>query len=95
MRDADLEQVRSLPLFSDMAADNFDRLTGAAFLQRFPAGVTLMHEGSQPDFLHILVDGLVEIFTEQDGEKRVVVLLELLGKANKVRLSRDWIARAA
>lgn len=50
-----------------MAADNFDRLTGAAFLQRFPAGVTLMHEGSQPDFLHILVDGLVEIFTEQDG----------------------------
>jgi hypothetical protein len=35
------------------------------------------------------------VFTEQDGEKRVVVLLELLGKANKVRVDRDWIAKAA
>ena len=67
MRAADLDQVRSLPLFCDMAADNFERLTGAAFLQRFPAGITLFHEGAQPDFLHILVDGLVEIFTEQKG----------------------------
>jgi len=34
-------------------------------------------------------------FHQQDGDKRVIVLLELLGKANKVTLSRDWIARAA
>ncbi len=39
--------------------------------------------------------GMEGIFTEQDGEKRVIILLELLGKANKVRVSRDWIARAA
>lgn len=67
MRTADMEQVRSLPLFCDMAVDNFDRLTSAAFLQRFPAGVTLFDEGAKPDFLHILVDGLVEIYTEQQG----------------------------
>ena len=30
-----------------------------------------------------------------NGDKRVIVLLELLGKANKVGVSRDWIARAA
>jgi len=35
------------------------------------------------------------VFTRQDGEKRVIVLLELLGKANKVTVDRDWIARAA
>jgi hypothetical protein len=35
------------------------------------------------------------VFAEQDGEKRVIVLLELLGKTNKVRLLRDWVARAA
>lgn len=67
MRETDLEQVRSLPLFCDMTGANFERLTSAAFLQRFPAGVTLVHEGAQPDFLHILVDGLVEIFTEPKG----------------------------
>ena len=39
--------------------------------------------------------GMEGVFTEQDGDKRVIVLLELLGKANKVAVSRDWITRAA
>ena len=39
--------------------------------------------------------GLEGVFAEQDGEKRAIVLLELLGKANRVVVSRDWIARAA
>ena len=39
--------------------------------------------------------GMEGVFTEQDGDKRVIVLLELLGKANKVRVDRDWIAKAA
>lgn len=33
----------------------------------FPAGVVLIHEGDQADFLHVLIDGLAEIYTEQDG----------------------------
>ena len=39
--------------------------------------------------------GMEGVFTQRDGDKRVIVLLELLGKANKVSVSRDWIARAA
>ena len=39
--------------------------------------------------------GMEAVFAEQDGEKRVIVLLELLGKTNKVRVARDWVARAA
>jgi transcriptional antiterminator RfaH len=39
--------------------------------------------------------GMEGVFTEQDGDKRVIVLLELLGKANRVTVSRDWIDRAA
>ena len=39
--------------------------------------------------------GMEGVFTEKDGDKRVIVLLELLGKANKVSVSRDWIDRAA
>ncbi len=39
--------------------------------------------------------GMEGVFTQQDGDKRVIVLLELLGKANQVSVNRDWIARAA
>ena len=39
--------------------------------------------------------GMEAVFAEQDGEKRVIVLLELLGKTNQVRVSRDWVAKAA
>lgn len=39
--------------------------------------------------------GMEAVFAEQDGEKRVIVLLELLGKTSKVRVLRDWVARAA
>ena len=62
-----------------------------------------LHEDKRPLFSPgetvKLVDGplagMEGIFTEQDGDKRVIVLLELLGKANKVTVSRDWISRAA
>ena len=39
--------------------------------------------------------GMAAVFGEQDGEMRVIVLLELLGKINKVKVARDWVARAA
>lgn len=39
--------------------------------------------------------GMEGVFTQTDGAKRVIVLLALLGKMNRVTVSRDWIARAA
>ena len=39
--------------------------------------------------------GMEGVFSEEDGEKRVIVLLELLGKANKMRVKRDWVIQAA
>ena len=39
--------------------------------------------------------GLDGIFASDDGEQRAVILMELLGKTNRVRVSRDWISRAA
>lgn len=67
MRPHEFVQLRELPLFSGMAPENLERLLDAALLQQFPAGVVLIREGAQADFLHVLVDGLVEIYTEQDG----------------------------
>jgi len=73
-----------------------------ALLQREDAASGL-HQDNRPLFSAgepiKLVDGpltgMEGVFTQQDGDKRVIVLLELLGKANKVSVSRDWIARAA
>lgn len=39
--------------------------------------------------------GMEGIFAQEDGEQRVTVLLELLGKTNKISVSRDWVASAA
>ncbi len=67
MRPHDIEELRQLPLFSAMSPENMERLLDAALLQKFPAGVVLIHENTQADFLHVLIDGLAEIYTEQDG----------------------------
>jgi CRP/FNR family transcriptional regulator, transcriptional activator FtrB len=66
VRSEDFEQVRAIPLFARMSEQSLRQLLDAALLQHFPAGVNLIHEGDRPDFLHVLLDGLVEIFTEQD-----------------------------
>ena len=67
LRPPELAQLKALPLFSKMTENSLTSLLDAALLQQFPTGVILIHEGDHADFLHVLVDGLVEIFTEQDG----------------------------
>ena len=67
LRPHELIQLKALPLFSEMEEESFGRLLDAALLQQFPSGVILVREGDHADFLHVLVEGLVEIFTEQDG----------------------------
>jgi transcriptional antiterminator RfaH len=39
--------------------------------------------------------GMEGVFVQEDGEKRVIVLLEMLGKANKIRVNRDLVVQAA
>lgn len=67
MRPHELAQLKALPLFSEMKEESLGSLLDAALLQQFPTGVILIHEGDHADFLHVLVEGLVEIFTEQNG----------------------------
>lgn len=73
-----------------------------ALLQREDAASGL-HQDIRPLFgageVIKLVDGPLSgmegVFILRDGHKRVIVLLELLGKAHKVSVGRDWIARTA
>lgn len=63
MRTEKRELVKALRLFSDLSDAAFDRLLAGSFLQRFPAHVTLIREGDPADFLHVVIDGGVELFS--------------------------------
>ncbi|HEU0221521.1 MAG TPA: helix-turn-helix domain-containing protein [Paracoccaceae bacterium] len=62
MRPADVPEVRALPLFGGMSEGAFEQLVRGAYVQNFPASVELLTEGDRADFLHIVVEGLVELF---------------------------------
>lgn len=76
MRNIDLDQVRNLSLFRGISAKNFDALMEGAFLQQFPQQVGLIREGDMPDFLHVIVEGTVELFASHEGRETTIDLLQ-------------------
>lgn len=75
MRQSDWKSIRALPLFRDMSEANFKKLIRAAFLQRFPLHTTLINEGDLPDFLHIVVEGSVEMFCAHNGHETTIEIM--------------------
>jgi CRP/FNR family transcriptional activator FtrB len=61
MKETDLARIRDLRIFGGMDPNRFSDLTSGAFMQKFPAGTTLLYEGDSVDFLYILFEGAVEI----------------------------------
>ena len=72
MRRSDRDIIRALPLFRDVSDSHFEELVSAAFLQRFPQHVVLIREGELPDFLHVVVDGIVELFSNYDDRETTI-----------------------
>lgn len=75
MRRTDIDLVRDLPLFRGMTAGHFDTLLSAALLQKFPEHTTLIQEGDLPDFLHVLVEGTIELFAGWDGHETTIDII--------------------
>lgn len=75
MRAEDIEEMQRLPLFVGVAPEHVNAILEVSFLQKFPSGVQLVHEGDPADFLHVVIDGQVEIFSAyRDRETTVAVL---------------------
>lgn len=72
MRSAETPLIRSLPLFSELEEANFEALMRGAYLQTFPPQVELISEGDPSDFLHIVIDGSVELFAMWNGRETVM-----------------------
>jgi CRP/FNR family transcriptional activator FtrB len=75
VRQSDWKLIRRLPLFCDMSQTNFEELVSAVFLQRFPQHVALISEGDLPDFLHIVVEGSVELFGLHNGHETTIDII--------------------
>jgi CRP/FNR family transcriptional activator FtrB len=79
MRIEDAAAIRKLPLFQYVRDDAFSALVEAAFLQRFPPGVVLIHESDPCDFLHVVVEGMVEMFASSAGRETTIELVRPVG----------------
>lgn len=75
IRVADLERVRQLPLFRDSTPEAVLAVTANGFLQKFPAGTTLLTEGDPVDFLYVLLDGGVELEGTWNDKETVLAVL--------------------
>jgi len=69
MRRSEHSIIRRLPLFRGMTKGNFDLLVKDSILQRFPGRTNLIFEGDKPDFLHVVVEGIVELFANHNGKE--------------------------
>lgn len=67
MPDSEYRDIRKLNLFSQMADENFTSLMRGAYVQNFPAQIELITEGEPSDFLHIVISGSVDLFSEWNG----------------------------
>ncbi|RTL66682.1 MAG: cyclic nucleotide-binding domain-containing protein [Hyphomicrobiales bacterium] len=75
MRAEDVEAMRKLPLFLGVDPAQVDVMLRSAFLQRFPPHVVLVHEGQSADFLHVVVEGHVDVFSAYRDRETTVALL--------------------
>ena len=72
MRSDEMSDVRALPLFREARDATFEGLLPAGFLQRFPPGVVLIRENETADFLHVVVEGAVEMFASSAGRETTI-----------------------
>ncbi len=75
MRNADLEEIRALSLFRDLSEEHFAALTRGAYHQSFPPQVTLIEEGQQADFLHVVTEGAVELYAGWNGRETTMAVV--------------------
>lgn len=79
MRPQDLLEIRHLPLFRDMMQANFQALMQGAYAQSFPAGLELMRQGDPADFMHVVIEGSVELYSHWGGRECTMAVVRPVG----------------
>jgi len=76
---SEIPEIRSLPLFRDMEDANFDALVRGGYVQNFAPQIELITEGESSDFLHIVLEGAVELFAAWNGRDTTMATVRPLG----------------
>lgn len=72
MRDEEKPHIRRLPLFREMMTQTFDGLMQVAYSQSFPPQLDLFRQGESADFLHIVIEGAIELHAAWNGQDAVM-----------------------
>jgi len=75
MRAEDVDLVRHLPLFTGLEPAQLPDLLTGAMLQRFPRETELFRQDERPDFLHVLLEGSVELIGTTDDRESIIEIL--------------------
>jgi CRP/FNR family transcriptional regulator, transcriptional activator FtrB len=79
VRDHERPGIRQLPLFESMAEDSFNTLMRVAYAQNFPPQLELIRQGEPADFLHVVIEGAVELFSEWRGRETTMAVVYPVG----------------
>jgi CRP/FNR family transcriptional activator FtrB len=74
MREIDTDEIQSIRLFAGMANSQLDALMQAASPKCFSEKATLIQEGEDADFLHILLEGSAELFARVHDRQTTITL---------------------
>lgn len=72
----DFPAVPPTPLFSDLEANQFERVIDMMTTTRVPAGMTVCREGDRATAMYVIADGKVRVVTN-DAEGKTILLAEL------------------
>lgn len=67
--------MRALPLFAGVGDDTFQRLMAAAHDKSFPPQCQLIEEGAPALFLHVVAEGLVELYGSARGRDATMAVV--------------------
>jgi len=79
MRPHELTEIRHLPLFRDMTQASFEQLMQGADARTFPAGLEMIRQGDPADFLHVVMEGAVELFAQWSGRECTMAVVRPVG----------------
>jgi CRP/FNR family transcriptional activator FtrB len=79
MRAQDIPEIRHLPLFRDMSQANFETLMQGAYAQAFPSGLELIRQGDPADFLHVVMEGSVELYASWADRECTMAVVRPVG----------------
>lgn len=75
MRAEDELAAAALPIFEGLTENSVRDLLHGAYLQRFPSHIELISQGQRADFLHVVLEGQIEVFSHHRDRETTVSIL--------------------